>query len=195
MDIQTLILSVINALPPGLASDTLLALAVLSAISGAAAQIAALFGFTQVASLSNIAYRLLQGLAGNYGKAANASAPPIASGPTIPPSAISGLLLAWLLAVPLVVACTLEGVPITATPTAVTASASAVPANSLVDDAAVACAVDGVTQPVFVDLAALIPGVGTAIAGIDDALVHPAVVAFCASVGGMPVKVTVAAGK
>ena len=74
MDIQTLILSVINALPPGLASDTLLTFAVLSAISGAAAQIAALFGFTRVANLSGVAYRVLQGLAGNYGKAANASA-------------------------------------------------------------------------------------------------------------------------
>jgi hypothetical protein len=52
------------------------------------------------------------------------------------------------------------------------------------------CVVDGLIQPVAIDVAAAVastghPVVGAA-AGIDAAIVHPAVVAACAKLGGTP---------
>ena len=57
--------------------------------------------------------------------------------------------------------------------------------------AAVACLVDGVTQPIG---AAVLGGlVPEAVAGIaiDQAAVHPAVIKFCAALGGTPTAATV----
>ena len=57
----------------------------------------------------------------------------------------------------------------------------------------VACQLDAEYQPVLVPLAAgLVPALAP-IAATDEALVHPAVIAACAAIGGKPVAVTVVA--
>lgn len=62
---------------------------------------------------------------------------------------------------------------------------------------AAVCAVDGLAQPVVVALAApivsvAVPGSAPAVAAgvaLDNAVVHPAITAACATVGGVPVAV------
>jgi hypothetical protein len=54
---------------------------------------------------------------------------------------------------------------------------------------AVLCRVDAVAQPVAVALAPAVGPVGSAGAAADTLLVHPAVVAACAKVGGSPTAV------
>ncbi len=51
----------------------------------------------------------------------------------------------------------------------------------------VACQLDGVAQPILVPVVA---GLSQGVAATDAALVHPAVVAACAAVKGVPVAVT-----
>lgn len=51
----------------------------------------------------------------------------------------------------------------------------------------VACQVDGTVVPVAQPVVASLGPTGAAIAATDAALVHPAVVAACASLGGVPV--------
>jgi hypothetical protein len=66
---------------------------------------------------------------------------------------------------------------------------------------AVACQVDGQVQPVVVALAApvvsaVVPGSAVAVAGtvaVDQTVVHPAIVAACAAVGGAAVSLVPAA--
>jgi hypothetical protein len=50
----------------------------------------------------------------------------------------------------------------------------------------VACAIDGTAQPILVSLAPLAGPGGVEAATVDTALVHPIVVAACASVSGAP---------
>lgn len=58
----------------------------------------------------------------------------------------------------------------------------------------VACKVDAVAQPIAVALAPLAGQDVAAIANADQKLLHPAVVAACAGVGGIPVAVTTGPG-
>jgi hypothetical protein len=57
---------------------------------------------------------------------------------------------------------------------------------------AVACTVDGVLVPIAQPIVATIGAGGAAAAGADVLLVHPAVVAACAAIDGVPASVTVA---
>lgn len=83
------------------------------------------------------------------------------------------LKYALLTATVCLAACNADG-----TPTAQTAAALAI-----------GCAVDGVVQPIAAQLAStLVPAAGPVV-GLDNALVHPAVVAACAKLGGKPVVV------
>ena len=93
--------------------------------------------------------------------------------PTPPPTAISPtsgpvvILLACLAAASVLSACNAD---LTLTPGATKALT-------------IACAVDGALQPI------LVPLVPVEVATIDQALVHPAVVAACATLGGVPASV------
>ena len=62
-------------------------------------------------------------------------------------------------------------------------------------DAGVACMIDGVVQPIAAPvLAALVPTAAGAV-GIDTLAIHPAVAAFCASLGGTPAALPPLAGR
>ena len=53
----------------------------------------------------------------------------------------------------------------------------------------IGCAVDGVVQPLAAPLVASIGPAGTSVASADTVLVHPAVMAACAALGGTPAAV------
>lgn len=55
----------------------------------------------------------------------------------------------------------------------------------------VSCQVAGALQPAVVSLAPLAGETGVTVAALDQALVHPFVVAACAQVGGTPAQVAV----
>jgi len=56
-----------------------------------------------------------------------------------------------------------------------------------------ACMIDGIAQPIGAAvLGALVPSSGAAVT-VDQSLVHPAVAAYCNSLGGTPAKVSVPA--
>lgn len=56
-------------------------------------------------------------------------------------------------------------------------------------DVKLACMVDGSAQPIAASvLATVVPQASIAVS-VDNALVHPAVVAYCKSLGGAPVAV------
>ena len=100
MDLQTMLIAAIGLLPPGVASDAILAIPVLLILSGATAQVAALFGLTKLAAVNAPLYAVLQKLAGNYGKATNAVQPAITITPAQPTNS-TGVTGAILLALAL----------------------------------------------------------------------------------------------
>ncbi len=57
----------------------------------------------------------------------------------------------------------------------------------------VGCAVDGVVQPLALPVVASLGAAGTSVATADALLVHPAVVAACAQLGGKPAVVAASA--
>lgn len=57
----------------------------------------------------------------------------------------------------------------------------------------VGCAVDGVVQPLAAPVVASLGAAGTSLATADALLVHPAVVAACAQLGGKPAVVAASA--
>ena len=169
MDVSALTIALIGALPADLSSYVILAVLTLAAISGAVAQLAALFNWTTVLAVDSPIYAFLQKLAGNYGHATNAdsaSAPKAAGGP--PPSKVAILLVLILPSVLGLSACT--------------------PAEQQALQAA--CQVDAASQPIMVALAPLFGPDGAALAAADVSIAHPLVVAACAAVGGKPVAVT-----
>ena len=87
MDAATLLAALATILPPGVAGYLTVAVTTAFILSGAVAQIAALFGLDGVAKFSTSLHTALVTLAGNYGKAANASASAPAQNPVIPPGA------------------------------------------------------------------------------------------------------------
>jgi hypothetical protein len=100
----------------------------------------------------------------------------VVSGPTIPPTGAVAAALALLIGAGSLGACTSTG--------------TLSPAEARVIQ--VACRVDALVQPVLVTLAPeAFPGLAP-LAGTDQALVHPAVVALCKAAGGTPSAVTAA---
>ncbi len=75
MDAATVLAALAAVLPPGVDGTLTEILAGAFILSGAVAQIAALFGLDGVAKVSTTLHTVLQGVAGNYGKAANAGSP------------------------------------------------------------------------------------------------------------------------
>ena len=72
MDAATLLAALAAVLPPGVAGTLTVIVSAAFILSGAVAQIAALFGLDGVVKISTTLHTVLQGVAGNYGKAANA---------------------------------------------------------------------------------------------------------------------------
>ena len=87
MDAATVLAALAAVLPPGVDGTLTEILAGAFILSGAVAQIAALFGLDGVAKVSTTLHTVLQGVAGNYGKAANGQTE--GSEPRLPPGAIA----------------------------------------------------------------------------------------------------------
>lgn len=148
----------------------------LSAVVAIAAIVAPFFPAPSGRSLLYaVAYRLVNLAAANVGHARNAS-DPVASDP---PKIVSAWAVALFLPLLGLAACQADG---TLKPGVAAALA-------------VACQVDAVAQPVVVQIAPAVAPQVTAIAAVDQQLVHPAVQQACQAVNGKPVAVSPAGAK